>query len=473
MSKVNPSTKGKSDGKMLSDTRLAGGAGQKAAKQTDISLLRRLILANLLWEDNAYVDGIEVAKQIAELIPKCDPKQVQSLAIESRQLQKMRHVPLYILAEMLKHEEHKKYVAAALPIVCTRPDMMTDFLAIYQKGNSGKLKPLAAAAKKGLAATFDQFSEYQFAKYDRDGAIRLRDVMFLTHPTPETGRAALYKRIANTELKVPDTWEVALSSGADRKETWTRLIEEGKLGALAFLRNLRNMKDAKVDHNVIRKGFKTIKSQMLLPLNFFSAAKYAPEFKSEVNEMMLDTYSKMPKLPGYSIFIIDVSGSMSSPISGKSTFDRMAVASAMGAMAQELCEKVDIYVTAGGGSVHKTQKITYPKRGLELAEQVAKLAPTMGGGGIFTRQCIEYVKGQTKQKPERIMVFSDSQDCDYGNDKVPKPFGEYNYIVDVAAHQNGVNYKGVWTAEISGWSEHFLTYIAAYEGIENTLEEID
>lgn len=32
-------------------------------------------------------------------------------------------------------------------------------------------------------------------------------------------------------------------------------------------------------------------------------------------------------------------------------------------------------------------------------------------------------------------------------------------------------YNGVLTAEISGWSEHFLTYIAAYEGIENTFDE--
>jgi hypothetical protein len=29
----------------------------------------------------------------------------------------------------------------------------------------------------------------------------------------------------------------------------------------------------------------------------------------------------------------------------------------------------------------------------------------------------------------------------------------------------------VWTAEISGWSEHFMTYIAAYEGLENNFEE--
>ena len=64
-----------------------------------------------------------------------------------------------------------------------------------------------------------------------------------------------------------------------------------------------------------------------------------------------------------------------------------------------------------------------------------------------------------------------SQDCDYPEKRVPRPFGTYNYIVDVSAHTRGVNYKGVWTAEVSGWSENFLTYIAALEGLQNKFEE--
>lgn len=96
----------------------------------------------------------------------------------------------------------------------------------------------------------------------------------------------------------------------------------------------------------------------------------------------------------------------------------------------------------------------------------------IGGGGIFTRQCLEWCKEKFKgQNFDRIIIFSDSQDCDYPDKIIPKPFGKHNYIVDVSAHTRGVNYKGVWDAEISGWSEHFLTYIAALEGLQNTFEE--
>lgn len=61
--------------------------------------------------------------------------------------------------------------------------------------------------------------------------------------------------------------------------------------------------------------------------------------------------------------------------------------------------------------------------------------------------------------------------CDYPDKRIPKPFGKHNYICDVSAHTKGVNYKGCWDAEISGFSEHFITYIAALEGLENKFEE--
>jgi hypothetical protein len=101
---------------------------------------------------------------------------------------------------------------------------------------------------------------------------------------------------------------------------------------------------------------------------------------------------------------------------------------------------------------------------LALADDIKR--DRLGGGGIFTRQCLEFIKGKERETPDRIIVFSDSQDCDIVN-RMPAPFGARNYIVDVSAHSHGISYKGVWTAEISGWSEKFLDYIAATEDRPN------
>lgn len=472
MSKMNPNLTKSSK---FAPTRLAGGSGALAARQDAEGLLRRAVMACLLWEDLFYESEKSNAENIASLIPKVDPEIVAQIAVEARVAQKLRHVPLYIVSEMLKHPSHKAYVQDILPLITTRADQLTDFLSIYWK--NGK-KPIAAQAKKGLADAFHNFNEYAFAKYDRDAAIKLRDVMRLVHPKPRNQmETILFEKLRKRTLDTPDTWEVALSTGQDKKATWERLIRENKLGALAFLRNLRNMIDVKVDQKVIRYGFENVRSSMLLPINFLAAADNAPVFKNDIEKLMLRTYAGLPKLPGYTIFVVDVSGSMRSAISGKSGYSRMKVASAMALLAANQCEYVDIYCTAGNDSshIHKTTKIDYPEKGFGLVDQINSYdygqKNSLGGGGIFTRQCLEFIKENTTQKPDRIIIFSDSQDCDYETKRVPSPFGTYNYIADVSAHAHGVNYKGVWTAEISGWSDHFLTYIASLEGVQNTFED--
>ena len=94
MSKINPTVK--PTPKMDVKTRVAGGFGMAAAVQSNIALLRRAVLANLLWEDVAYMDGKSVANEIKRLIPLCDAEDVYNLAREARLVQKLRHTPLFI-----------------------------------------------------------------------------------------------------------------------------------------------------------------------------------------------------------------------------------------------------------------------------------------------------------------------------------------------------------------------------------------
>lgn len=461
------------------ENRLAGGSGAYAAKQSDVEMLRRVVLANLLWEDNAYVDGVATADQIKQLIPRCYAEDVYNIAREARIIQKLRHTPLFIAVEMCKYADTKPYVSKLLPEIITRADMLTDFLAIYWKEN-GEGAPIANCAKKGLAEAFHNFNEYKFAKYDRDAKIKLRDVMFLCHPKARNSyEEDLFNKVANRTLKTPDTWEVALSTGADKRKTWTRLIKEHKLGGLAMLRNINNMKKASVDKAVIYEGLNNLNGTMLLPLDFLKAARQAPEFKTQISNAMVNSYKDLPKLPGKTLFIVDVSGSMGCIASSGSTFTRLDQAAAMAMLAANQCEDFELVLTAGNDRTHKGKHewIQYPQKGFELCDTIGaranfKDSHYLGGGGIFTRQCLEWCQEKfTGQEFDRIIVFSDSQDCDYADKRTPKPFAKNNYIVDISSHKHGINYKGCWTAEITGWSEHFLTYIAAFEGIENTFDE--
>lgn len=469
MSKLNPSLK--PTPKVDTRSRLAGGYGAYAAAQSNIALLRRAVLANLLWEDIAYMDGVSVANEISRLIPLCKPEDVYALAIEARQLQKLRHTPLFLATEMCKHEGTKSYVSKLLPAIITRADMLTDFLALYW----GKKKhPIAAQAKKGLAEAFHNFNEYKLAKYDRDSAIKLRDVMFLCRPKPRNEyEEALFKKVADRTLVTPDTWEVALSTGKDKKETWTRLINENKIGGLAMLRNINNMKKANVDRKVIVKGLETLKSSKLLPMNFLQAARMNPEFEREIEDAMLVSYAQLPKLKGKTLFIVDVSGSMNCNMSAKSELTRLDAAMAMAMLAACQCEDYELVCTAGSDAkrTQASEHIKYPKKGFGLFEQIKTAYHKLGNGGIFTRQCLEWCKSEVGGDFDRIIVFSDSQDCDWPDKRIPKPYGKFNYICDVSANTRGINYRGIWDAEISGFSENFLTFIGAYEGLANMFDE--
>lgn len=448
---------------------LAGGFGLLAAKQEPEALLRRSVMANLLWEDVFYEDGASVADNIKRLIPQVDPEKVFTIAVEARTKQKLRHVPLFIAREMARLESHKGLVGELLPQIILRADELPEFLALYWQ--DGK-RPVSKQVKVGLSRAFDNFDAYQLAKYNRGNQIKLRDVMFLVHPKPSQGKEQLYQQLANNELPVPDTWEVALSTGQDKRESWVRLINERKIGALAFVRNLRNMEQASVPAEVILHGFQTVNPRWLLPLNYLAAAKAAPRYERELESLMLRGLAKAPKLPGYTIFIVDVSGSMFGGVSSKSDLKRIDAAVAMVILAAEMCERIAVYATAGDdrSRIHETEFIK-PRRGFALGDEVLNAYRRLGGGGIFTRQCLEFIKSKESSIPDRIIVFSDSQDCDYQDRRVPAPFGKQNYIVDVSSHARGINYERVWSAEVSGWSEHFLSFIAAFEGVELISQE--
>ena len=139
-----------------------------------------------------------------------------------------------------------------------------------------------------------KFDAYQLAKYDRDGAVRLRDVLFLVHAKPKDAeQEEVWKQLVDGELAAPDTWEVALSAGSDKRETFERLIAEKKLGGLALLRNLRLMQTAEVSRDVIAGAIEAMRVDRILPYRFIAAARYAPDFEPELEAAMLKSIKDM------------------------------------------------------------------------------------------------------------------------------------------------------------------------------------
>jgi 60 kDa SS-A/Ro ribonucleoprotein len=423
-----------------------GARGKRFAPEME---LKRALMSCLLWEDQFYEDGVAIADRIKALVPRVEPKRVAALAIEAREVMKLRHAPLLVVREMARHEKHRVLVADTLARLIQRPDEMTELLAIYWADALGpmqqrKRQPVSAQIKKGLARALTKFDAYQLAKYDRDGAVRIRDVLFLVHAKPkDAGQAKLWKQLVDGELASADTWEVSLSSGKDKRETFERLMSEKKLGGLALLRNLRLMQKAQVPRKTIADAIEAMRTDRILPYRFITAARYAPDFEPELESVMLKSIKGYARLAGRTRLLIDLSGSMFYPLSAQSEMTRAEAACGLAILAREVCDEVEIFTFS-----QHVKKVP-PRRGFALRDAIINSQPH---GSTFLGKAVAGID----RSGDRLIVFTDEQ----SHDQVPNPTGR-GYMVNVASYQHGVGYDS-WT-RVSGFSEAVVAWIAASE----------
>lgn len=421
--------------------------GAIASRITPAQQLRRSVMACLLWESSFYEDGQSVVERIASLVPQVEPAQVAAMAIEARERMNLRHAPLLLVREMARHPKHKALVGETLARIIQRADELGEFVALYWK--DGK-QPLARQVKDGLRAAFGKFDEYQLAKYNRDAAVTLRDVLRLVHPRPaDEAQAALWKRLIVGGLATPDTWEVSLSAndGQTKQQKWERLLSENRLGALALLRNMRNFEQEGVDHGLIRQALQSANVRRVLPFRFIAAARHAPRWEPELEAKLFESVAESPKLPGVTKILVDVSASMDVPLSAKSDMTRMDAACGVAMVAREMCEYAEVF------SFSNTTVSVPPRRGFALRDAIVNSqhhGSTQLGAAINE---LSQMRGRT----DRLIVVTDEQT----HDRVPDPFVRPAYMLNVASYENGVGY-GAWT-HIDGFSESVLRYISEAE----------
>lgn len=404
--------------------------------------LRRSVLSCLLWEQEFYEDGKTIADRIVENAEKVKPSVLAALAIEAREQFHLRHVPLLLLDVLSKTGKGDKLVADTVARVIQRADEMGELLSVYWR-NGRKMVP--AQMRNGLTRAFAKFPEHQLSKYDRDGSVKLRDVLRLVRPKPkDEEQSALWKRVKDRTLTVPDTWEVALSGGADKKATFERLIREGALGYLALLRNLRNMAQAGVDADLVKAAIVARKggAHRVFPFRYVAAARAAPQFEPALDQALCEAIAEMPVHLGKTIVLVDVSGSMDERLSAKSDMTRMDAAAALAAIIPG-----DLRVFTFSQVLTEVP----PRRGMAGVDAIVRSQPH---GGTYLGAALKVVNTLPH---DRLIVITDEQ----SHDAIPSPAAKAAYLVNVASAKNGVGY-GPWT-HIDGFSEGVLRFIREIE----------
>lgn len=451
-------------------------------------------------EDKYYESQTQQLERIRELIQKVDPMFVCQLAVYAREKMYLRSIPIVLIVEMLKTPLNRgfdrRYLGGTISRIISRVDEITEVLGYYQAANNRKgTKKLASLAKQlqfGIADAFNKFDEYQFAKYNRKGEITLKDALFLTHPrAKDENQQALFNKIVNDTLEIPYTWETQLSKSGNNSEVWENLIDSGKLGYMALLRNLRNIlnSDPASDHlqkvaDIIGDPDKVRRSKQL-PMRFYSAYREISEHHRSrilieaLEKAICHSTDNIDFFNGSNVLMAsDVSASMIKNLSGRSKVQLYDVGLLLSML---LSNKLEGGVTTGiFGSDWKVKNL--PKS--NVLANVQYLRKIQGEVGYATNgyKVLKWAYDH-KLKFDKILFFTDCQmyDSSVYDNHIKDYWKRYKqfypeakvYFFNLAGYGNTqIKLDGKGAHMLSGWSEKVFDMFQALENGESVVNEI-
>jgi hypothetical protein len=439
-----------------------------------------------------------------EEVAKIDPKFLLQLAVYTREKMYLRSVSQVLAVEYANLAPGQVPRASAyINRVIGRVDDMTEMVALQFMRNEFKPREskLPMVLKRSINEIFesDRFDEYQLSKYDRDGVVKLKDLVCLTNPKPKNHiQNELFKRVLNRTLKTAETHEVMRSTG---KMTWREtfykiFLKGGRVNNyMALIKNLRNIitSDEFTDTDVTAlcnaiTDEKAILQSKLFPFRFLVAHRELQKCRSvlginrvldSLSQAMIIASANVPRLAGRTLIVGDVSGSMrGTKISALSDLDRMQVAVLLGVLAGGFCDKSDLVLFAT-----QLAHINVPSRPdpLGLADELAREAHRLGGS-TEAGYVVQYLQDDPHNY-DRVIMFTDEEFWSWGIETgmFQKMFAEYRrrapncklYLVNLVGYgSSAMPDKYPHTYQLAGWSDGMFKMINAIEGGSGAIEEI-
>ncbi|MBW3011544.1 TROVE domain-containing protein, partial [Candidatus Woesearchaeota archaeon] len=229
----------------IGSSKTTNRAGGEAFNMAPIEQLVQIVTTNLMNEPKYYGDVSKVMDSAIESVAKTNPEFILKLASYTRNEMYLRTVSIYLLVKAANMPETKQFVRKYTPYIIKRADEIYEALACHIQVFSGREYPkekghykIPNSLKKGIAEVFPNFDEYQFAKYNRPTGVGFKFAIMKCRPKEPS---ELIKKILDDKLEIPYTWETELSAKGNKPEVWHPLIDSGKVGYMALLRNLNSM----------------------------------------------------------------------------------------------------------------------------------------------------------------------------------------------------------------------------------------
>lgn len=383
-----------------------------------------------------------------------------------------------------------------------RLDDILEIVAYYFMRNPGS--PLPNSMKRGFKNALEAADTYELAKYQGNGkSVSLVDVVNLVHPKPSEKMQETFKKLMKGELKQFNTAEDKnTKSGQEiaekvkagkitkaqaevelkeaKADNWKRLIEEGTLGYLALLKNLRNIVsvasdevftqalDMLVDEKRVRKSLVfphqiDIAFEVLMAEGGNIAQNRRTRLLTAVNKAYELAIPNLTELFSYgrTAVVIDTSGSMTTQVSmGQSRINSRAVdkAALIGAtLAKGI--GADMYHFS-----NSCDQLTFNP--LDSVNTIKNFVVNRSfGGGTEFNSIFRSLNG----KYDRVFVISDMQGCDSilrnsSYQSYIKSNGQpYVYSIDLCGYGNTMFKQNDKTIQLYGYSADIYEMVKSAE----------
>ena len=197
-----------------------------------------------------------------------------------------------------------------------RPDDVSEIFAILDALGEKRSHALV----RGAADYLSSLNAYTMDKYAmRNKDWSMIDLINVCHP-----KSVVVDKFYNGQLEHAGTWEQKISaskSEEEKSQNWRELVESGKLGYLALIRNLNNIFAANVSEDWIERYLvpqltnkDKIHKSLVFPYQIYTAYKNLNVREVNtifaLNKAFRTSVDNIPGLDGRSLVVLDVSGSM-------------------------------------------------------------------------------------------------------------------------------------------------------------------
>jgi len=474
--------------------------GGEAFKPDSAEMSLYKVTINNLLEDTFYTEDEEQLEKVTkrfDAVADDNPEFALKLAAYARNEMGLRDVSQLLLVLAANDERTKEYVRNYADRIMVRTDEPCTVVAIHDQLFGGTIpKPL----KKGINDALHQWDRYQFDKYDNDNReVNIRDVINRTHPKPRDElREEIFERLMKGDLdNHPDveplnesqgaTWETTISEKGNNREAWMEVKD--RMGIMAKLRNIRNMKEAGLEGKEILtdEDFEAVEDSRMFPFRLYQSYKAVknarvsdPHIDEWIEEAIDKTIGNLPDKLGSTFVGVDVSGSMKTSVSNKSNLECKEIACLFGATAMKKSARTGVFAS---DFVEVEAHSQTPALEIQDKMRKARVGSSTNGWKV-----IEHLI-QNEIEVDRIVFMTDMQIWDSdswrskNNRTVKKAFEDYRekvnpeanlYMLDLQSYGDLATpegYEGVYN--ISGWNSKIIEFIEYAEKPREIIDEVE